>query len=361
MKLDAFGLGLELHAAQARAVKLVEIGFDGMQMAEGGRTAFLNCAATTLAAPGLDIGTAIAVALARSPMITAQCAWELAEASGGRFTLGLGTQVQAHIERRYSAVYDRPGARLREYVLALRAIFRAFQGTERLDFRGEFYRMNLLGMWSPGPIAHPDIPIYLAGVRPWMLRAIGEVADGVHVHPFHSRKFLDEVLRPNVEAGARAAGRDPASIKLACPVFTIVGDTDEERAPWRERARMQIAFYGSTPAYAGVFDLHGYGGVSARLHELQRAGEMAAMSATISDRMLEDFAVTSSWADLPAALVARYGGVAERLIFYFADAALAEGEAHLAKWKDALARTRELDARRESRPATQRFEPTATL
>jgi probable F420-dependent oxidoreductase len=344
LKLDAFGLGLELHAAQERARALVDIGFDGLQMAEGGRTAFLNCAATTLAAPSLDIGTAIAVAFPRSPMVTAQCAWELAEASGGRFTLGLGTQVQAHIERRYSSVYDRPGARLREYVRALRAIFRAFQGTERLDFKGEFYRMNLLGMWSPGPIAHPDVPIYLAGVKPWMLRAIGEVADGVHVHPLHSLKYLNDVIRPNVEKGALAAGRDPSSVKLACPVFTIVGDSEEEQAPWRERARMQIAFYGSTPAYAQVFEVSGFEGVSESLHQHQRAGDMAAMSATITDRMLEEYAVTSSWEDLPALLVRKYGGVAERLIFYFADAALGEGAEHVAKWKRALAKTRELAA-----------------
>ncbi len=342
MKLDAFGLGLELHAAQERARALVEMGFDGLQMAEGGRTAFLNCAATTLAAPELDIGTAIAVAFPRSPMVTAQCAWELADASRGRFTLGLGTQVQAHIERRYASVYDRPGARLREYVLALRAIFRAFQGTEKLNFQGEFYRMNLLGMWSPGPIAHPEVPVYLAGVRPWMLRAIGEVADGVHVHPLHSLKFLDEVVRPNVEKGARDAGRDPASVKLACPVFTIVGDSDEEREPWKQRARMQISFYGSTPAYAGVFELHGWKGVSETLHSLQRAGDMAGMAATITDEMLDVYAITSTWEELPGALVRKYADVAERLIFYFADAALGEGEETTAKWKRALARTKEL-------------------
>jgi probable F420-dependent oxidoreductase len=227
-------------------------------------------------------------------------------------------------------------------VLALRAIFRAFQGTERLNFQGEFYRMNLLGLWSPGPIEHPDVPIYLAGVRPWMLRAIGEVADGVHVHPLHSIKFLDEVVRPNVEKGARDAGRDPAAVGLACPVFTIVGDSEEERAPWRERARMQISFYGSTPAYAGVFELHGWKGVSEKLHSLQRAGDMAGMAATITDEMLDEYAVTATWEELPSALVRKYAGVAERLIFYFADAALGEGPDHVAKWKKALARTRAL-------------------
>lgn len=344
MKLDAFGFGLELHAAGRRARALVAAGFDGLQMAEGGRTAYLNCAATTLAAPELEIGTAIATAFPRSPMVTAQIAWELAEASRGRFILGLGTQVKAHIERRFSSVYDRPGARLREYVLALRAIFRAFQGTERLDFHGEFYRMNLLGMWSPGPIEYPEIPIYLAAVKPWMLRACGEVADGVHVHPFHSRRYLDEVVRPNVAAGARAAGRDPAIVKLACPVFTIVGETEEERAPWRERARMQIAFYGSTPAYAGVFELHGWKDTSRRLYELQRSGDLAAMAATITDEMLQEYAVTCGWDELPQVLVRKYGGIADRLIFYFADAALGEGAGYMEKWKQAMERTRALAA-----------------
>ena len=342
MKLDAFGFGLELHAAGERARKWRDAGFDGIQMAEGGRTAYLSCVATIFAAPELDIGTAVATAFPRSPMVTAQMAWELAEATGGRFTLGLGTQVRAHIERRFSAVYDHPGSRLREYVRAVRAIFRAFQGTERLDFQGEFYKLNLLGMWSPGAIAHPDIPIYLAAVRPWMLRAAGEVADGVHVHPFHSTKYLDEVVRPNVEQGARAAGRDPKSVRLACPVFTIVGDSDEERETSRERTRMQIAFYGSTPAYAGVFELHGWKGTSERLHQLQRQGDMSSMSATVTDRMLEEYAVTATWAELPEKLVRKYGSIAERLIFYFADFAIDADDDTCTKWKATLARTREL-------------------
>lgn len=339
MKIDAFGAGIELHRAGERARDLAGAGFDGLWLAESGRTAYLACAATVLAAPGLDVGTAVAVAFPRSPMVTAQTAWELAEASGGRFILGLGTQVKAHIERRFSTVYDRPGARLREYVLALRAIFRAFSG-ERLDFEGEFYKFNLLGIWTPGPIAYPEIPIYLAAVRPWMLRAAGEVADGVHVHPLHSRRFLDEVVRPNVAEGARRAGRDPAAIKLACPVFPIVGDSDEERDEWRRRTRFQIAFYGSTPAYAGVFDLHGWEGVSERLHKLQRAGDIAGMAATITDEMLDVFAITCTWDELPGRLREKYDGVAERLIFYFAHEAWEKGPEYLARWRDVLARAR---------------------
>jgi len=242
-------------------------------------------------------------------------------------------------------VYDRPGARLREYVLALRAIFRAFSGQERLNFKGEFYSFNLLGMWSPGPIAHPDIPIYLAAVRPWMLRAAGEVADGIHVHPFHSRRYIDEVIIPNVTAGATRAGRDPKAIKLACPVFTIVGDTEAERAEWRQRAKFQIAFYGSTPAYAGVFALHGWHGVSERLHQLQRAGDLGGMADAITDEMLEVYAVTCTWDELPRRLVDKYGGLAERLIFYFAHEAWEQGPQEWARWRDAMIRTRALAAR----------------
>jgi probable F420-dependent oxidoreductase len=342
MKIDAFSAGIELHAAGERARAFARAGFDTLWLAETGRTAYLNCAAATLAAPELEIGTAVAVAFPRSPMVTAQSAWELAEASHGRFILGLGTQVKAHIERRFSTVYDHPGPRLREYVRALRAIFRAFSGQAPLNFKGDFYSFSLLGIWTPGPMAHPDIPIYLAAVRPWMLRAAGEVADGVHVHPFHSRRYLDEVIRPNVAAGAEKAGRRAADVKLACPVFTIVGDTEEEREEWRRRARIQIAFYGSTPAYAGVFELHGWGNTAKRLHQLQRAGDIQGMANAISEEMLDVYAVTCTWDELPRRLVEKYGGVADRLIFYFAHESWEKGPETMERWRDAIARTRAL-------------------
>ncbi|MBI3784538.1 MAG: TIGR03617 family F420-dependent LLM class oxidoreductase [Deltaproteobacteria bacterium] len=342
MKIDAFGSGIELHAAAERAADFDRAGYDGLWLAEAGRTAYLSCAASTLAAPELDIGTAVATAFPRSPMVTAQIAWELAEASHGRFILGLGTQIKAHIERRFSTVYEHPGARLREYVLALRAIFRAFSGQERLSFKGDFYSFSLLGMWTPGPIEHPDIPIYLAAVRPWMLRACGEVADGVHVHPFHSRRYLDEVIIPNVAAGAQRGGRDVKAVKLVCPVFTIVGDSDEERAEWRQRARFQIAFYGSTPAYAGVFELHGWHGVSQRLTELQRAGDIAGMAGTITDEMLDVFAITATWDEMPQRIADRYRGVADRIILYFANEAWEKGGDEMEKWRQMIYRTHDL-------------------
>jgi probable F420-dependent oxidoreductase len=263
-------------------------------------------------------------------MVTAAVAWELAEATQGRFTLGLGTQVKAHIERRYGVVpYEQPGPWLREYVLALRAIFRGFQNEEKLDFHGERYDLDLLpAMCSPGPIEHPNVPIFLSGVRPWMLRAVGEVADGLHVHPLHSRKYLDDVIAPNVAAGLAESGRAAADVTLACPVLTIVGDTDEELAKWREAARFQLAFYGSTRTYREVFEVHGWHGTSEQLHEHQKAGDIAAMGATVTDEMLDAYAVTSSWDGLAEALVERYRGVTHpvRVICYFAGRSLREDD-----------------------------------
>lgn len=303
-------------------------GFSGLTFTESGRTAYLSATAAALAAPGLTLSTGIAVAFPRSPMVTATTAWELADETEGTFILGIGTQVQAHVERRYSAEFSPPGPRLREYVLAVKAIFRAFQGLEPLSFEGRFYRFSLLPkQWSPGPIAHPDVPVYVSAVNPWMLRMAGEVADGIHVHPLHSERYLDEILTPAVAAGADAAGRASTAIRLAIPVFTIVGDTDEERQPWRDLARSQIAFYGSTKAYAFQFDLVGFDGLSARLNERLKAGDLAGMSSLITDDVLDLFAVESSWDGLEAKLSARYGAFADRLILYFGDAARARDRA----------------------------------
>ena len=313
--------GGRLPDTQQLAVDTRERGFAGITFTETGRTAYLSVAAAALAAPELTYSTGVAVAFPRSPMVTASTAWELADLTDGHFLLGLGTQVRAHIERRYSSEFEHPGPRLRDYVEAVRAIFRAFQGTAPLAYRGEFYRHELLpAMWSPGPIAHPDIPIYVSAVGPWMVRMAGEVADGVHVHPLHSRRYLDEMLLPGVAAGAAKAGRDVRSVALAVPVFTVVGDSAEERAPWRALARSQIAFYGSTRNYAFQFDLLGFEGTSARLNERLKAGDPTGMAELISDEMLAELTVESSWDELADRLIDRYDGTASRLILYFADA-----------------------------------------
>ena len=344
MLFDAVSAGAPLRQDQEYARQVEAAEFDGLWFTESGRTAELSVTAALLATERLTLGTGITVAFPRSPMVTAALAWELAGASGGRFVLGLGTQVKAHIERRYSTEFTHPGPRMREYVLALKAIFAAFQGTEQLDFAGEFYRFDLLPpTWSPGPMDEPAPPVYVAAVGPWMLAMAGEVADGVHVHPFHSVRYLDEVVRPTVEEGTRRAGRSLADVELVVPVMTAVGDTDEEIHAWRERARGQIGFYGSTRSYRGVFEVHGWDGVADQLHAHQRAGDLAAMAATVTDDMLDAYCVTATWDELPAALVDRYGGAADRLIMYYAGSAWREDPAVLERWADVARRFRQLD------------------
>jgi probable F420-dependent oxidoreductase len=332
VKLDAMSGGLPLRTMQAVAREVEDAGFAGLWITESGRSAFTACTAVALATRRLHLGTGIAVAFPRSPMVTAQAAWELAEATGGRFVLGLGTQVKAHIERRYSSPFEHPGPRLREYVLALKAIFRGFRG-EPLGFDGEFYSLSLLpAMWSPGPIDVPDPPVYIAAVNPWMCRMAGEVADGIHVHPLHSVRYVEEVVRPHLARGAAESGRDPDAVEVVCPLLTIVGDTEEERAVWRERARLQLAFYGSTRTYAPVFELHGWPGTSERLHELQRRGDIDGMQATLTDEMLDAYTLTAAWDEVAGAVVGRYEGVADRVICYFATQYWREDPAALARW-----------------------------
>jgi probable F420-dependent oxidoreductase len=323
MDVDVMAGGGRLRDVQQLAVETRDRGFAGITFTETGRTAYLSVAAAALAAPELTYSTGVAVAFPRSPMVTAATAWELADLTDGRFLLGLGTQVRAHIERRYSSEFDHPGPRLRDYVDAVRAIFRAFQGTAPLEYRGEFYRHELLpAMWSPGPIAHPDVPIYVSAVGPWMVRMAGEVADGVHVHPLHSGRYIEQMLLPGIADGAAVAGRQADAVALAVPVFTVVGDSEEERAPWRALARSQIAFYGSTKNYAFQFELLGFEGTSARLNERLKAGDTAGMAELISDEMLAELTVESTWDELADRLVERYDRVASRLILYFAEGML---------------------------------------
>src|SRR3954451_4939489 len=211
MRFELMTTGGPLRRMQDLARDASSAGFSGLVVTEGGRTAYLECAAAALAAD-IDISTGIAVAFPRSPMVTAQSAWELAELSDGRFRLGLGTQVRAHIERRYATEFDPPGPRLLEYVKAVRAIFRAFRG-ERLAFSGSYWSFSLMpAQWSPGPIDVPDPPIDIAAVSPWMLRMAGQIADGVHVHPLNPPTYLAETVVPEVADGARRVGRDPAEV-----------------------------------------------------------------------------------------------------------------------------------------------------
>ena len=301
----------------ARATAAKSAGFDGMLLTEGGRTAYLAATAAALAAPGIEVCTGVAVAFPRSPMITAQAAWELQELTGGHFRLGLGTQVRTHVVRRYGVEFEHPGPRLRDYVLAVKACFAGFRGAP-LDHHGDFYELTFLNpQWSPGAIDVPDPHVDVAAVNPWMLRMAGEVADGVHVHPLNHPTYLRETVAANVAAGAATAGRSAEDVQLIVPCFTAVGDSDEERSRWRELARNQVAFYGSTPNYAFIFELLGREGTTAKLREKQKAGDLAGMASVIDDDLLAHFVVESGWDGVAGAIRERYDGLASRVVVYF--------------------------------------------
>lgn len=335
MRLDCYSGGTPLARVPRLAGDAEAMGFDGMWFTESRRNGFLACGAAALATEDVRIGTNIAVAFPRSPMVTAQVAWDLAEASRGRFVLGLGTQVKAHIERRFSTPFSRPAARIREYVVALRHIFAALQGTEKLAFQGDFYSFSLLPpFFSAGAIEWPDIPVHIAGVNTGMARVAGEVCDGFLAHPLHSTRYLDEVVRPAMAEGAASTGRSPGDVELVVPVFVVLGDTDEERRASREKLRAQIGFYGSTPTYASVFELHGWDDVPRRLNELQRAGDQAGMADVVTDEIVDAFVVDAPWERLADVLLERYRGRADRVLPYLTAGDWLEHPDRLERWRD---------------------------
>lgn len=316
MQIDLMTGSASWSEAAELAVTVQDAGFSGLCFTETSQVPWMQIAAAAMAAEELYFTTGIAVAFPRSPMVSAAVAHELAANTGGRFRLGLGSQVKAHIERRYSAEFDRPAARLRDYILAVKACFRAFNREERLSHDGDFYSMSLLpANWSPAPHDH-EMKVDISAVGPVMTRVAGEVADGVHVHPLHSMHYIENRLLPDITAGASKAGRDVSEIDLLIPVFACPGDTPEEQAAYIARAKTQIAFYGSTKNYAFQFDDLGFEGVSATLNDKLKAGDIQGMADTITDEMLEHFAVIATWDDMPEALVSRYSGTASRLIMY---------------------------------------------
>jgi len=298
------------------ATRTQAAGFSGLLFTETGRTAYLNAAVASQAAPGLELSTGIAVAFPRSPFITAATAWELQEATEGKFRLGLGTQVRRHVERRYGVDFERPGPRLRDYVLAVKACFAAFRSGV-LDHHGEFYALDFITpQWNPGPIAAPDPKVDIAAVNPWMLRMAGEVADGVHAHPLAEPGYLARHVKPSIAEGAAKSGRTPSDIAVIVPAMTIVGDSDEERHHERELVRASLSFYGSTPNYGFILDEAGFEGTTARIREKQKAGDFKGMATQISDEHIAAFATESTWDGLADALVDKYAGTATRIVLY---------------------------------------------
>jgi probable F420-dependent oxidoreductase len=313
MHLDSL-LDADLGTAGPRAAALEAAGYEGLWVAETNHDPFLPLALAATSTSTATIGTAIAVAFARSPMVLAHLGWDLNAHARGRLVLGLGSQVKPHIERRFSMPWSQPALRMREYVAALRSIWSAWQDGTTLDFRGDFYTHTLMTpMFSPPGNAHGAPRIFLAAVEEAMTRVAAEVADGLIVHPFTSRRYLDEVVLPAIDAGLARAGRQRTDLQILVMPIVVTGETDEELDSAAAGARRQLAFYASTPGYRRVLELHGQGDLQPVLQDLSRRGDWDAMAALIDDELLDTCAVVAKVDDLAGCLLDRFGGVADRL------------------------------------------------
>jgi probable F420-dependent oxidoreductase len=288
------------------------MGFTTLWTTETMHDPFLPAALIAEHTHTLSFGTAVAIAFARSPANLAYTAWDLAEASSGRFILGLGTQVKAHIERRYGMPWpESVVGKLREQIGAIRALWHTWQTNEPLYYRSEHYKLTLMSpFFNPGPIKFPQIPIYIAGVNPGLARLAGELAQGFHAHPFHTARYLKEVILPAVARGASKAGRSSADIKVSTSAF-VVTSLEEDAF-----VRAQIAFYASTPSYRPVMELHGWHEIASQLSALAARGQWAEMAGLISDEILSECAVIAPAGGLSSALTERYQGVVDRLGLY---------------------------------------------
>ncbi|MBC6937236.1 MAG: TIGR03617 family F420-dependent LLM class oxidoreductase [Chloroflexi bacterium] len=317
MLFDVTIFPTNLNTAGDLARQVEDYGFDGLWTAETAHNPFLPLTHAAAATRRISLGTAIAVAFPRSPMVTAGIAWDLAEQSKGRFVLGLGTQVKAHITRRFSTEWNAPVPRLREYIESMRAIWNTWQNGAPLRYQGEHYKFTLMTpFFAPTPMPYADIPVYIAGVNEGLCRLAGELCQGFHVHAFHTPRYLKEVIIPAIESGLQKTGRARADIRLSCAIFVVTGSSAEEMQNHAVMAKSQIAFYASTPSYAAVMELHGWGDLAQKLNAMSREGRWSEMWQEISDDMLDEFAVVAPPDELPHKMKERYDGLLDRVGYY---------------------------------------------
>ncbi|HSL45804.1 MAG TPA: TIGR03617 family F420-dependent LLM class oxidoreductase [Anaerolineales bacterium] len=314
MKLDATLPSVPLKDVPAIAKAAEDIGFDALWTQETQHDPFLPCALIAEHTARLNCGTGIAVSFARSPANLAYTAWDLAAQSDGRFILGLGTQVKAHIERRFGQPWpESVTGKLREQIQAIRAFWDCWQNGAKLNYRGDYYKITLMSpFFNAGPIEHPDIPIYIAGVNTGLAKLAGELCDGFHAHPLHSVRYLREVILPAIEEGAEKERRKRDDVSVSITAF--VASTPEEM----NFARMQIAFYASTPSYRPVMALHGWSDAAEKLSAHAARGKWAEMPMLITDEMLAEFCLITEEDTLVDELKRRYTGIADRLTLYTA-------------------------------------------
>ena len=318
MKIDAALLVHDLNQMPAVARFADDAGFDGIWTFETSHEPFLPLVLAAEHSSRMSVGTSIAVAFPRSPTILAQIAWDLARFSKGRFILGLGTQVKGHNERRFGVKWENPVEKMREVILAVRAIWDCWQNRTRLNFQGQFFKLNLMTpFFSPEPHQYHRIPIFVAGVNRRMCQLAGELCEGFHAHPLHSARYLRERVLPNIEIGLMQSGRQRHSIEISSSIFVIPTDNPAEAAKYESEIREQISFYASTPPYRPVFDLEGWGNAADELKALASRGKWSEMPALITDEMLDRFALRGTWVDLPEKVLKKYDGLLDRVSYYF--------------------------------------------
>ena len=312
----------DMEQAGRRAVAAERFGYDTWWAPETQADAFLACAVGAQRTERVALGTGVVVAFARNPMIVAQQANDVHWLSGGRFMLGLGSQIKPHITRRFSMPWSHPAPRMREFILAVRAIWKAWETGEKLDFRGDFYSHTLMSpAFDPGPNPHGNPKILLAAVGPLMTEVAGEVADGIYTHGFGTERYLREVTLPALRRGAARAGRDLSGFEVFAPGFVVAGESEEERTAGATFVRSQIGFYGSTPAYRRVLELHGWGELQDELNALTKSGGWDRLASAIDDEVMREFSIVAPPEEAVAELARRYGDVATRVTLTLPDGA----------------------------------------
>jgi probable F420-dependent oxidoreductase len=316
MKVDG-GIGFDLTKAAEEAKEREEAGYSGIWTAETSHDPFFPLLLAAEHTEHVELGTSIAVAFARNPMLLANVGYDLQAYSKGRFILGLGSQIKPHITKRFSMPWSAPAARMREMILAVRAIWDCWNNGTKLDFRGEFYTHTLMTpFFNPGPNPYGNPKVFLAGVGEKMTEVAGEVADGFLCHGFTTERYLREVTIPALERGRAAAGKTMEGFEIVGPSFVVTGADEGEMASAAAGTRQQIAFYGSTPAYRGVLELHGWGGLQDELNTLSKQGRWVEMGDLVDDEILNTFAVVAAPEDVAPELHRRYGDVIQRISFY---------------------------------------------
>jgi probable F420-dependent oxidoreductase len=316
MKIDG-GIGFDPSGIAAQAIKAEESGYDGVWSAETNHDPFLPIAVGAAATEKLEFGTGIAVAFARNPMTLAVLANDLQLLSKGRFMLGMGSQIKPHITKRFSMPWSHPAPRMRELILAIRAIWKTWETGEPLAFRGEFYTHTLMTpFFNPGPNPFGNPKILLAAVGELMTEVAGEVGDGFLVHGFSTERYVREVSLPALERGAAKAGKTRRDLTVSYPGFVVTGPDDKSMAAAAKGVREQIAFYASTPAYRPVLELHGWGDLQPELNTLSKRGEWEKMGERIDDDILNAFAVVAPLDEVAAEVRRRFGDIVDRFSFY---------------------------------------------